>query len=468
VRNPGDILLLSTYELGHQPLALAGPLGFFEHAGFRPRALDLAVERLDEEAVRRARLVGIAVPMHTALRLGMRAAARVRALHPGCHICFYGLYAPLNREVLVTDERTSVVGGEYETELVALAERLERGEAPAPAEVVLERLPFVAPMRDNLPHIERYARLRVDGEERPAGYTEASRGCLHHCRHCPIPAVYGGRFFVVPVDVVLADVRRQVAAGARHVTLGDADFLNGPGHALAVARALHAEHPRLTFDVTTKVEHILKHRELFPELRALGCLFVVSAVESLSDRVLTLLDKGHTRADVDRAVDIVEGAGIALRPSLVSFTPWTTLEDYLEVIDWIERRRLVDHVEPIHLAIRLLIPPGSKLLELPEVRAIVGPLAPSLLTYSWTHSDPRMDELQRAVLAVVEADARDGVDQYATFCRIRRLALEAAGPAARSADGRPGRPVDWRDGRPVAAPPPDRARPPRLTEAWFC
>ena len=123
------------------------------------------------------------------------------------------------------------------------------------------------------------------------GYLEASRGCNHLCRHCPIPPVYGGRFFVVPQDVVLADARRRVDAGAAHLTLGDPDFLNGPRHAVAVARALHAAFPDVSFDFTAKVEHLLKHRALLPELRALGCAFVVSAAESLSDTVLAHLER---------------------------------------------------------------------------------------------------------------------------------------------------------------------------------
>ncbi len=85
------------------------------------------------------------------------------------------------------------------------------------------------------------------GEERIAGHVEATRGCLHMCRHCPIPSVYEGRFFVVQADVVLEDIRRQVAAGARHITFGDADFLNGPGHVMEIVRRMHAEHPALTF-----------------------------------------------------------------------------------------------------------------------------------------------------------------------------------------------------------------------------
>ncbi|MDB4968815.1 MAG: Radical domain protein [Myxococcales bacterium] len=433
------VLLLSTYELGHQPLHLASPLGFLERAGVTVRAIDLAVEPLDEAAVLAADFVGIAVPMHTALRLGAEVGARVKALSPGAHLCYYGLYAPLNRDYLMAHGADSILGGEYEEGLLAL---VAGGSTP---DVVLDRLRFAAPSRSTLPPLEKYARLETAEGPRLAGYVEASRGCLHHCRHCPIPPVYGGRFFVVPVETVLADVAAQVAAGARHVTLGDPDFLNGPKHALAVARAIHAAHPTLTFDVTIKVEHILKHRTLFAELGALGCAFVVSAVESLSDRVLAILDKGHTRADVDEALDILDAAGVPLRPTFVAFTPWATMEDYLALVDWIDARGMVDHVDPIQLAIRLLIPPGSLLLALPETQAALGALVPERLSYDWSHPDPRMDRLARDVFTAVEKGA--------TFAEVRALAEAAA--------QRPPSVTPVEHGR-------VRGRPPRLSESWFC
>ncbi|MCU1278701.1 MAG: radical domain protein [bacterium] len=435
-----NVLLLSTYELGHQPLHLASPLAFLAAAGVEARAIDLAVAPLDEDAVRAAAFVGIAVPMHTALRLGAEVGARIKQLNPRAHLCYYGLYAPLNREYLVAHGADSIVGGEYEAALVELT----RGGA-APPDVSLDRLKFAAPSRASLPALDRYARLETSDGDVLAGYSEASRGCLHHCRHCPIPPVYGGRFFVVPVDVVVADVSAQVAAGARHITLGDPDFLNGPKHALAVARAIHAAHPTVSFDVTVKVEHILKHRELFAELRALGCAFVVSAVESLSDRVLAILDKGHTRADVDAALEILDGAGVPLRPTFVPFTPWTTMDDYLALIDWIEARGMIEHVDPIQLAIRLLLPPGSLLLAHPDTAPYVGALEPAKLSHAWTHPDPRMDRLAHDVFAAVEKGA--------TFAGVRALAEAAAQ-------------------RPPATEPivhkTVRGRPPRLSESWFC
>jgi radical SAM superfamily enzyme YgiQ (UPF0313 family) len=436
----GRVLLLSTYELGHQPLHLASPLAFLAAAGVEARAIDLAVEPLDEEAVRDADFIAIAVPMHTALRLGAEVGARCILINVRAHICYYGLYAPLNREYLLAHGADSIVGGEYEA---ALVELVRGGAAP---DVALDRLKFVAPARAALPALDRYARLETPEGERLAGYVEASRGCLHHCRHCPIPSVYGGRFFIVPVDVVVADVSAQVAAGARHITLGDPDFLNGPKHALAVARAIHAAHPTITFDVTVKIEHILKHRDVFAELGALGCAFVVSAVESLSERVLTILDKGHTRADVDAALAILDDARVPLRPTFVPFTPWTTMDEYLALIDWVDARGMVEHVDPIQLAIRLLIPPGSLLLAHPETRPHLGALEPEKLSYAWSHPDARMDRLAHDVFAAVEKGA--------TFGDVRALAEAAASrpPSARAT-------VEHKT---------VRGRPPRLSESWFC
>ena len=139
-RTPGAILLVSSYELGHQPLAVASPRAFLEHAGYRPSGLDIAVTPFDAGHVRRARFVGMSVPMHTALRLGVRAAERIRALNPACHIAFYGMYAHLNADYLLEHVADSVLGGECEAALVSLVQALEAG-GTGPVEGVAQRPP---------------------------------------------------------------------------------------------------------------------------------------------------------------------------------------------------------------------------------------------------------------------------------------------------------------------------------------
>jgi radical SAM superfamily enzyme YgiQ (UPF0313 family) len=326
------------------------------------------------------------------------------------------------------------------------------GDARRLAEPALRRTDFALPMRDTLPPLARYARLQWRGVELPAGYVEASRGCAHRCLHCPITPVYNGRFFAVPRELVLADIDAQVRLGARHVTFGDPDFLNGPTHALRLARALHERHPGVTFDFTTKVEHILQHRELFAEFAELGCIFVVSAIESFSDRVLARLEKGHTAAEIEVALGILDRAGITMRPSLVAFTPWTSWEDYQEMLDRVEALGLVEAIDPVQYSIRLLVPPGSALLWRSETREWLGELDPPNFVFRWTHPDPRMEALYRQVGQRVEEAARRGEKPWETFESIRALVGATKDRGQRSPT------YETRSARPV----------PRLTEAWFC
>jgi len=452
VRKPGDILIVSCYELGRQPVAAATALAELRRARFEPAALDVSVESVDEAALQRARLIAISVPMHTALRLGVRVAQRAPG---GAHVCFFGLYAELNAEHLLERHAHSVIGGEADVPLRLQAEALERGDARAVPGVrtgegatLLERdkrAPAV-PSRAGLPALERYARLEVGAEERLVAAVEASRGCKHLCRHCPIVPVYRGRFVAVPRETVLADIEQQIDAGARHVTFGDPDFLNGPTHALRLVREMHGRWPGMTFDATIKIEHLLAHRDLLPELAACGCLFITSAVESLNDAVLSALRKGHTAADVPIALRLVRSAGIDLRPTLLPYTPWSGLRDVSALFDFAVEHDLVERIDPVQYTLRLLIPPGSAILDGDEPRPWLGRFEPEQFGWSWTHADRRVDELWRASAALAHAQAEAGADAMETFRKLRALA-----------DPRPHEPPR-RAARKVA----------RLTEPWFC
>ncbi|HEX5266197.1 MAG TPA: CUAEP/CCAEP-tail radical SAM protein [Acidimicrobiales bacterium] len=441
-------LLVSTYELGHQPLNLASPAAALAAAGHEVRCVDLAVEELDPAAVDWADVVAFSVPMHTATRLAVQAAAVIRGRRPELPLCAYGLYAG------AAPGFDAALAGEYEP---ALVDWVGRGGGPVAARVELGRHHPAVPRREGLPELSRYARLLPDGTGAEggvlAGYAEASHGCVHRCRHCPVPVVYDGRIRTVPVETVMADVDRQVEMGARHITFGDPDFLNGPHHARRMARAFHQRHPDLTFDVTTKVEHVLRHRDLLAELAASGLLFVVSAFESVDDRVLERLAKGHTAADAATATELLRAHGIEVRPSLLPFTPWTTVAGVVDLLDFVISHDLVANVDPVQYSIRLLLPPGSLLLDDPEVGAVLGPYDPVALSHPWRSPHPGVDELQAELAQVVEAGGEaDAVD---VFPEIHAVVARRA-----AALGRPGP-------RPLPPRGPGR-RAPRLSEAWFC
>ncbi len=472
------IVLISTYEMGHQPFGLASPAAWLRRAGHDLFCLDTSQQALRdfESTIAAADAVAFYLPMHTATRIAMQAIQRVRGLNPRARLCAYGLYAPMNAELLQELEVEKIIGGEFERELVEWAntplkakEGLNGAPNPVPSEgemqiprfarddknqslVSVEKLQFITPDRSGLPPLRKYAKLRLPaGEERVTGYTEATRGCKHLCRHCPIVPVYNGAFRVVRREVVLADIRQQVAAGAQHITFGDPDFFNGPAHAIAIVKELHREFPDLTYDVTIKVEHMLRHADLLPILRDTGCTFVVSAVESFDDGVLAKLDKGHTREDFFRVVELFRENGLNLCPTFVAFTPWTTLASYAEFLNTLHSLQLVESVPAIQLAIRLLIPSGSRLLELPDVQEIIGPFNREKLCYPWQNPDPAVDELQREIETVLQRASKLGHSRHQVFSEVFRLT--SASPVSRSTE---------------SLFLPDRATIPYLTEPWYC
>ncbi len=468
------VVLISTYELGHQPFGLASPAAWLRRAGHEVSCIDTSQQALrdHETALASADAVAFYVPMHTATRIAMHAIRRVRALNPQARLCAYGLYAPMNAELLGELGIEKIIGGEFEQELVdwvapATPPAVADGDSPSAVrtsrpheqppswrryDVVLDKLQFLSPDRSMLPALNKYAKLRLPlGEELIAGYTEATRGCKHLCRHCPIVPVYNGAFRVVQSDVVLADIRQQVAAGAQHITFGDPDFFNGPRHAIDIVESLHREFPAVTYDVTIKVEHLLKHADLLRVLKRTGCSFVVTAVESFDDGVLARLDKGHTRADFFRVVNLFHEVGLNLCPTFVAFTPWTNLESYNDFLNTLAGLDLVASVSSIQLAIRLLIPAGSRLLELEDIRGIVGPFDGERLCYPWRHPDPKVDELHSELETLIQKSARLGLNRHRVF--------EQVSQTTSSKLGKP-----WQEFSPI----PDRATIPYLTEPWYC
>jgi hypothetical protein len=436
--------------MGRQPFGLASPAAWLRADGHDVTQADLSVTPMPGRAVESAGLIAFFLPMHTATKLFLRLVDRIRAVNPRAHLCAYGLYAPLNERLLRGAGVGTILGGEFESGLCDLARRLS-ADAPAavpkPPAISTERQQFLVPDRQGLPPLGAYAQLVVKDGTRRVGYTEASRGCKHRCRHCPVVPVYGGLFRIVQPEIVLEDIRRQVAAGAAHITFGDPDFFNGPGHAIPIVEALHQEWPWLSYDVTIKVSHLLQHRDLVAVLKRTNCAFVTSAIESLDDAVLAKLDKGHTSADFLEAVALTRAIGLPLAPTFIPFHPWTTMESYRAFLRTLAELDLATQVAPIQLAIRLLIPEGSLLLELAEIRQLAGVFDARALYYPWRNPDPRLDALCGKLQETIKREEKRRTPRAEIFRQIWELAENGEFPDV-----------------PMAA----RATIPYLTEPWYC
>ena len=448
------ITLINPYELGRQPFGLAEAAAWLEREGCGVVCCDLSIQRLDDCLEADTALVAIYVAMHTATRIAIEALPKIRQLSPRASLCVYGLYAPMNADLFRSQGVETILGGEYEPGLVSLARRLREGKTgnQTEPEISLARVDFITPRRDKLPALSRYAALiRPDGSRLTVGFAETTRGCKYFCRHCPVVPVYQGKFRVIPADIVQDDIRTQIGEGARHVSFGDPDFFNGPGHALRIVQALHAEFPEVTYDATIKIEHIVKYPRELRMLKDTGCLFIISAVESVDNDILRELDKGHTREDFIAALAFLRDIGIDLSPTFVAFTPWTTLTNYLELLRQLVELRLVESVAPVQLSIRLLIPAGSYLLKLESLADTIGAFDPRLLGHPWRNPDPRVDQLQQDIQNWVARAEQDNLTRSDIFAGVWERAHRLAG---------------------IPAPPLDAACAgmpiPRLSENWYC
>lgn len=448
-------LLISTYELGHQPLHLATAASALIAAGHETRCMDLAIGPWKKTDVEWAEIVGISVPMHTAMRLAEKVATRVRSTQPTLPIATFGLYAGIDHH---PDQPTSIdasFAGAYEPNLVAWIDNFKTSDSPSSPSVDLERHATGLPVRKLLPPITEYTKLAVDGKEHPVGYVETTRGCVHTCRHCPVPIIYKGRIRIIDADVVLADIDQLVDQGAKHITFADPDFLNGVRHSIEIVRRLHSRHPQLTFDATIKVEHILEHVGLWNEFRDSGCLFVVSAFESVSENILDILDKGHTPADAVTAIHLLRRHGIEIRPSWMPFTPWTSPEDVRDILHFVREHDLIPNVDPVQYTIRLLVPHGSLLLNHPAMRPHLLDYDHQRLSYRWEPADPQSDLLQLQLANIVEHGLTAEASDLDTFGRLWDAVHQAA-------------PLSPSHGTPEFSPSASAMARPRLTEPWFC
>ena len=442
------VALISTYELGRQPVHLASPAARLRAAGHEVRMLDLAVEPWDDELVGWAQVVAFSVPMHTALRLATTAADRIKAQRGDLPMAVYGLYAGVAGTAAPFSR---AIAGEYEGELLDWVRSVQDGVPSTGTTLYRGRSIFLRPDRSDLPGLERYARLEVGPNQVLVGSVETSHGCMHKCLHCPLPTVYDGRIRIVPRQTVLADIERLVEAGAGHISFADADFFNGPRHSLRITEEMHRRWPHLTYDSTIKVEHLKRYARDLPTLAETGCLFVISAFETLNDHILTILEKGHTANDASLAVHTARRVGFELRPTWLPFTPWAALEDITNIFSFIVAHDLVGLTDPVQLSIRLLVPRESLLAEHPAFLPHRSRYDLRAATYRWVSSDPKVDLLATELTRIAEEGAGDPPDT--TFARMWKAALAATGDDPGLADSLP---LGATVGRP------------RLTEPWFC
>ncbi|MBO2537224.1 arsinothricin biosynthesis radical SAM protein ArsL [Rummeliibacillus suwonensis] len=412
-----NILLISNFEGGFQPNTVATAATPLIKAGFNVSILDTYVEGIVEEKFINQDLVAIAVPLFDAVSAGVEISKRVYQINPRAHITFFGQHATINANRLAGKYSDSCICGEWEQPLTLLAKHISgehqeelpgvlfaenalKGETIPP---YMSRNHLDLPSRHLLPPLYKYPQKQINKilqSEAVVGSTEIARGCHHKCLYCSVFAAYGGKVILVPEDIVLEDVRSLVKGGMTHLTFIDADFFNAKYHGIKILRKLHQEFPQLTYDFTTRIDHILENKDTLQEMKKLGVKFITSALEFPSEEVLDAVAKDTSVADIEEAITYLREIGIQLNPTFIMFNPWSKLEDLTTFRTFVEDNELGKIIDPIQYETRLYLYKGSPLLSKESIKALE--LKEYEFYYDWKHPDSRLDELYYEMLTPAE------------------------------------------------------------------
>ena len=372
------ILLTSFYDLGKQPKIIAEIVDRYNSSEIDFDFFDFSVEDQNID-LENYDVLGIYAPMHTATILSIEYIKDKKLPNK---MFTFGLYGS------VLEDFNSSIRYIKDIESDELALFLEINDDHQFS------LKNNIPNRQIFPDISNYAHL-VDGSNNLiAGSVETTYGCKHSCTHCPVPISFNGSFKTYSLEKIVSDVENQVKQGAKHISFNDPDFFNGPMHALKILEALNKKFPGITYDSTIKVEHIIKYKKYFKELASLNMVFVISAFETTNDKVLSILEKNHTRSDLNNSIEISQEFGIDIRPTWMPFSPWTELKDLSNIVELIEGYQLRETVDPIQLTIKLLIPKHSLIIQRPEIKKYLGNYEKESLSFQWKYENIDAEKLQ--------------------------------------------------------------------------
>ena len=410
----GSSVLVSIFEGGYQPLNALTGLAALRSAGHDTDFIDAYVEGVDIARLSRYDTIIFPVPLFDSLMSAVRICEDLERAGCTAERVMFGQYATINASFLSSRYADHVVTGEWEAPLISLLNRKRGSEEPVinvfsrggEPELTLAtkklRGTMAQPLRDAAPHLSKYPQpqlSRLLGAEKVVGGLELTRGCHHKCTYCSVFAAYDGKVVLGDIDTIIADIDALVDQGMEHMTFIDAEFFNATRRSFDALAKIHARHPELTFDFTTRVDHILDNRDRLRELYDHGVRVITSALEWPKEEVLRQVRKEVTVADLKESVHLVQNSGIALNPTFIMFNPWVGLEDFPRFNDFLVETKMEDIVDPVQYETRLHLYKGSPLLENETIRALR--LEEHEFHYEWFHSDPRVDELYRASLTPV-------------------------------------------------------------------
>jgi radical SAM superfamily enzyme YgiQ (UPF0313 family)/N-acetylglutamate synthase-like GNAT family acetyltransferase/2-polyprenyl-3-methyl-5-hydroxy-6-metoxy-1,4-benzoquinol methylase len=414
-QNQKQVALISTYETGFQPLIASTAAAALIQNGITPDVYDLYLDKSDKTGIENHEFFGIGLTLFDSLPGGVAIAEEIREKNPHAHICFYGPYAVLNKERLLRYGDSCILG-DWERPIVRLVQTVLSGNDKdwtrldqvysfknRSVKFKFDRDYCVKPARHLLPPVHTYTNTFIENimnRKMVVGNIETTRGCHHKCKFCSVYATSGTKVKFAKPGVIMADADQLVQAGVEHITFVDAEFINDIKFSLSVVKQIHQKYPHLTYDFTTRIDHVVENEAAIPDFKQTGCIAITTSIEFPREDILEKLHKNITLKHILKGMEILKRNEIKVHTTFVTFNPWTDLEGLMNLSHYIKTNHLEDVIDPIQYETRLHLYKGSPLLKDKALSDIT--IHEQDFHYEWEHPDPQVEEVFLRMVKPVE------------------------------------------------------------------
>lgn len=333
------------------PMSLGHLAGYLEGVGgHEVRLLDdqiipLSDTQIEEQLSRLAppKVIGFTTLTVTSGRV-YELAAKFKAIDPKVTTVIGGIHATvLPDEGLANDGVDFVVIGEGEETLAELLDAQLNEKDPATISGLYYRNGDGGYVRtsprgliadlDSLPPFPYH--LFEPFKENYSGFfsIQTSRGCPYRCIFCSQRSLTGRTYRYVGSARAVRDIRHLVDKyGATTIRILDDNIAANKKRLLELLDAIIASgaHRKTSFEAPMRGDHL--DAEILDRLKEANFSLVTFGLETASDRLMNLINKGETVQDVVRAIEMTAQAGITVGTTLIFGLPTETNQDRWDTI----------------------------------------------------------------------------------------------------------------------------------------
>lgn len=172
-----------------------------------------------------------------------------------------------------------------------------------------------------------------------------SEGCTKKCSYCTEIRAFGS-YKSYPARLIVENARKMVErTGVRNLALFGDDIGAWGSDANSDLGQLILELTEIDPEIKVSLKQInpyyMKlHFELIESLVDSGKIFqILSPIQSASDRILLLMERGYSSDDIDRMFETLSAANVELETHVIAGFPTETREEWEETVDFVCRHR---------------------------------------------------------------------------------------------------------------------------------